>query len=222
MSGLGKSATDGIAVLSQSLVQMIDLQREMAGQLLRLVESGGDGVARPLRSAVGHDAGSCCTPKRFGVPSLTGSCCDIPEPCWVPKCLGEFECSLCPGSSARLQLRVTNEDLASREIHAVASGAAAKQVSFSPQSLVLGAKERGVITGLLAVPAEAKDGETFETIVWLRGCRDYYVRWMATAGTRGGCCTHEVSVCDGPDHIRHWYDHFYCPRPCRNQVRQPG
>ena len=29
-------------------------------------------------------------------------------------------------------------------------------------------------------------------------------------------------VCDGPDNVLHWYDHFYCPRPCTNTVRQSG
>ena len=29
---------------------------------------------------------------------------------------------------------------------------------------------------------------------------------------RGGC--HEVRVSDGPDHVHHWHDHFYCNRPC--------
>ena len=214
------SGTDGIAILGRSLSQMFDLQRDLAGQLLRLVETGGDSLTRSLRSIGTAGTDECCGPARS---SLTGSCCDIPDPCWVPKCLGEYECRLCPGSSATLRLRVTNDDLARREIHALASGAGAKQISFAPPSLALGPKERGTITAILAVPAEAKDGETVETIVWLRGCRDYYVRWTAKiGGSTGGCCAHELAVCDGPDHIRHWYDHFYCPRTCRNQVRQPG
>lgn len=219
---MNAGGTDGMAVLGRSLSQIIDLQRDLAGQLLRMVETGGESLTRSLRSAAGGGSDGCCSPARSGMASLTGSCCDIPEPCWVPKCLGEFECALCPGSSATLRLRVTNDDLARREIHAVASGAGAKQVRFSPPSLALGPKERGVITASLAVPAEAKDGETFETIVWLRGCRDYYVRWTAKVGSGGGCCAHELAICDGPDHLRHWYDHFYCPRPCRNQARQPG
>jgi hypothetical protein len=93
-------------------------------------------------------------------------------------------------------------------------------MTFAPSSLPLGPKERGSVTATLSVPATATEGEAFEVILWLRGCRDYYLRWIVTTGSRTGCCAHQVSVCDGPDNILHWYDHFYCPRPCHGGGRQ--
>jgi len=217
------NSSDTVETLSRSFDQMLAVQRDMASGLLKLFSSGSDSLTRMLRTSAGTGSrDDCCVQPRFGLPSLTGSCCDIPEPCWMPKCLGEFECGLCPGSSGTLSVRVTNEDLGKRQIQALARGPAAKQVSFSPQALALGPKERGTITAHFAVPAEAKDGESFEVIVWLRGCRDYYVRWTVKVGSGSGCCRHDLAICDGPDHVLHWYDHFYCPRPCTNTVRQPN
>jgi hypothetical protein len=215
MSGAQRS--DTAETLSRSVDQMLAVQRDIANGLLSLLSSGGGTLTKLLR---GKD--DCCAQPRFGMTSLTGSCCEIPEPCWMPRCVGEFECSLCPGSSATLKLHVTNEDLASRQLQALASGAGAKQVSFSPQSLALGPKERGTLHAHFAVPGEARHGDEFHAIVWLRGCRDYYVRWTVKAGHGSGCCRHDLTICDGPDHVLHWYDHFYCPRPCADQRRQAG
>lgn len=217
------NVSGGIDTLFRSVSQLLGIQRNMTDGLMKLVSSGGDAAMRTLRTATGITAAdSCCRQTRSGLPSLTGSCCDIPEPCWMPKCLGEFDCDLCAGASATLVVRITNEDLRPRDIHAVASGPNAQAVSFSPQTLTLGPKERGTITAKFAMPAEGKDDEELEALVWLRGCHDYYVRWTAKTGKHGGCCKHDLSICDGPDNVLHWYDHFYCPRPCRNPGRQPG
>jgi hypothetical protein len=204
----------GLTDLGQTIDRLIGMQRVLGDEMLKLLGSSGEMANDLLRNALGA-VGS----PRLGIP-WNKSCCDIPEPCWMPQPLGEFTCRVCSGSAATIRLRVTNEDIRPRTMIALASGPAAGQVTFAPSSLPLGPKERGNITASLIVPATATEGEAFELILWLRGCRDYYLRWIVTAGSRTGCCAHEISVCDGPDNILHWYDHFYCPRPCLGGGRQ--
>jgi hypothetical protein len=196
----------GIEELGEAFSKLFDLQRTIGTEILDLFTRG---FGTSFQDTVERLAD-------LRLPSWgTGSCCDIPEPCWMPRSLGQFRCRLCPGSTGSLQLVITNEDIVRRSFAALASGAAAGQVSFSPSSLVLGPKERGTMTASFALPANVADGGSFEALVWLRGCRDYYARWLVTAVSRSifACC-HTVSVCDGPDNLLHWYDHFYCPRSC--------
>jgi hypothetical protein len=54
----------------------------------------------------------------------------------------------------------------------------------------------------------------------LTGAAGTVLRTDITVGTRSTCCAHDVSVCDGPDNVLHWYDHFYCPRPCNGGGHQ--
>jgi hypothetical protein len=204
------SAQDVIAEIGRSFGRLMDAQRSFGTEVLGLL---GGGIDALTRSGVGQLG-------RFA-PSGR-SCCDIPEPCWMPKCLGEITCRLCPGASGSVRFTITNEDLAGRTIVAMASGAGAGRVTFAPSSLSLGPKERGTVTATFTASAEAPEGHTEEALLWIRGCRDHYLRWTVTVGgdRHDGCC-HAVSVSDGPDHVLHWYDHFYCPRPCFGGVR-PG
>lgn len=149
------------------------------------------------------------------------SCCDIPEPCWMPAPLGEIESFACQGASSVVRLKITNCDRVPHVYSISASGADAGLVSLQPTSLSLGPKERGVFIATLKIPPDAKDCQEFEVLLWVRGCKEHYLRWTTEAGTRGGDCCHEVSVEDCPDLIHHWYDHFYCPRPCKTE-RKPG
>lgn len=225
MSSTSAKNDGGLDSLTRSIEQMMDLQRDMADRLMDMVKSGSGRMTQTLRDGVRTarsfgQSDDCCAQPSFGMPSMTGSCCDIPEPCWMPKCLGEYHCTLCPGAAGTLRIRITNDDLRARQIQAMASGPDARRVSFTPASLSLGPKERGTIIAKFAVPDEGKGDEAFEAIIWVRGCRDYYVRWTAETGRNGGCCAHDLSICDGPDHVLHWYDHFYCPRPCQNSGRQ--
>lgn len=189
-----------LGALGDSLNNLLDAQRALGTEVLGLV---GAGVGALLGTALEQAAGQ-----------KTSSCCDIPEPCWMPKSLGEFHCRLCPGTSGSIRLFVTNEDIRPRTMVALASGAGAGQIAFSPASLPLGPKERGTITVTFTLPGKAPEGESLEALVWLRGCRDYYLRWTVTAAARPQACCHEVAVADGPDHVLHWYHHFYCPRGC--------
>ena len=142
------------------------------------------------------------------------SCCDIPEPCWMPDALGEVLSHACPGATAIVRLLITNCDRIPRTVKITATGDAAGLVSLQPTTLVLGPKERGLVSATLKVPPDAIGCQEFEALVWIRGCREHYLRWTVAVEKRGGDCCHEVEVEDCPDLIHHWYDHFYCLRPC--------
>src|SRR4051812_248046 len=92
---MGQSLND----LTQMVGRLIDVQRSLGEEFLKLVGSSGDTVTGPLRTTLG----SATLPK-LSIPSLTGSCCDIPEPCWMPRCLGEIDCQVCPGAAATIRV----------------------------------------------------------------------------------------------------------------------
>jgi len=95
-------------------------------------------------------------------------------------------------------------------------------MTFAPTALLLDPQERATMLVTVHVPTTAPLGHSFSAPLIIRGCRDHYARVEIKvndcAGARN-CC--DVCVDDCADQIHHWYDHFYCPRPCRN-VRVPG
>jgi len=152
-----------------------------------------------------------------------GSCCDIPDPCWMPVSDGTVTCLLRPGAKGQLWLTVTNEDFVGHTYAATTAGTNAAMVTLSPQSLKLGPKERGVISGTIAVPADGTAKRHYDVLIWVAGCQKHYVRWEIDTTGRNDSCCHEVAIDDKPNYIVHWYDHFYCPRPCfRSTTRLAG
>ena len=78
--------------------------------------------------------------------------------------------------------------------------------------------EEGLVAVSLAVPTGSTKGQTQKSLVWIRGCKDYFIRWtVVTAASGVSCCATELELEDCPDLIHHWYDHFYCQRPCPNR-----
>lgn len=145
---------------------------------------------------------------------LTGeSCCDIPEPCWMPLDLGEVKSIACPNATAVLRLLITNSDRVSRTITVDVAGDAAKSVILAQTSVTLGPKERGIVSATLKIPPDAVINQEFEALLWIRGSRHHFLRWIVRASKEGSDCCHEVEVEDCPDFFHHWYDHFYCIRP---------
>lgn len=152
------------------------------------------------------------------VPMAGRGCgCDIPPPCWMPRELGEVRSHVCAGGTATLRVRVTNCGASPRKV-AVEAKPASAGVTIDPSSLALGPLERGVVVASLAIPAKAGLGEEQEALIWVRGCRDHVLRWTVRVASRGGDCCHEIEVEDCPDLIHHWYDHFYCERPCSHRA----
>jgi hypothetical protein len=140
-----------------------------------------------------------------------GACGEIPPPCWVPRDLGNCVSRVCPCSTASLRLVMINCDAMSRRMVTVEAAGYAK---VSPSGVAIGPLERATIELSVSVPADAKAGETLESLVRIHGCREYFLRWKVIVGALGRSSCHEIHVEDCPDLLHHWYDHFYCPRPC--------
>lgn len=203
------TGTDG---LESGLKSLINAQLLLGKEVLKLL--GGAG------RAAGSMASGISLPKG-------SSCCDVPEPCWMPLSLGEVKCVLRPGDSGTVCLVVTNGDFRPHTYQFAATGKSAAHVGFSTASVTLGPKERIAVTATFTVPREGKDGEDcrcidHEALIWVRGCRNHYLRWTVDELANSKPCCHEVVVNDDPDYVLHWYDHFYVARPCFGAAATPG
>jgi hypothetical protein len=149
-------------------------------------------------------------------------CCHIPPACWMPLSLGEIGCHRPAGDSATICLVVTNGDFRPHTYEFAATGKSAAAVSFSATSVTLGPKERVAVSATFTLPAGtvAEDCRCVgnDVVIWVRGCRDHYLHWIVEEGATAGCCSAEIAVCDDPDYVLHWYDHFYTLRPCFGTV----
>jgi hypothetical protein len=153
--------------------------------------------------------------KALNLPSL-GGCCKIPPPCWMPRELTAVTSHVCAGATASLRFRVTNCGIDARTITVEAD----QNASVNPPSLQLGAFQRGWVTVSYTVPPTSTGAQSSaDILIFVHGCKSYYLRWTVQNSTRGCDCCHEIEIDDCPDLVHHWYDHFYCPRPCR-PVRQ--
>ena len=180
--------------LDHLLKDLLNAQVRLGKGLLELVGAG-------TRAALG----------KAGLPA-TGSCCDIPPACWMPKPLGEIKCRLRPGETGQVKLLVTNGDFVAHNVTVQSAGANAGLVSVAPAVTVLGAKERAHVTATFTAP---KKPGTYEVVLWVTVCSDFYLRWTVEVDdTCGAPCCYEVTVDDTPDYTVHWYDHFYCQKPC--------
>ncbi len=150
-------------------------------------------------------------------PMVDGSC-RIPPPCWMPQFAGEVTSYVCPGSTAVLRLEISNCDFKGREIR-VESTSKTPEVKITPDTLSLGPMEHGTVSATISIPAEESAGQEHEVLLWVRGCRDHYLRWKVQVTKRGGNCCQELEIEDCPDYVHHYYDHFYCQRPCTHSNR---
>lgn len=151
--------------------------------------------------------------QQFASKAKAGCGCHIPPPCWAPKAIGEIVSHACPGATATIRLRISNCGATRREIKIDAAGKATG-VKIDPPALTLGPMERETVAVSVAIPTDAGHGYEQEMLLWVRGCKQQYLRWTVRVTSRGGSCCHEVEVEDCPDLVHHWYDHFYCQRPC--------
>lgn len=204
----------GTEGLESGLKSLLNAQLLLGKEVLRLLGGAGRSAA-DMASGVRLPKGS--------------SCCEVPEPCWMPLSLGEVRCRLAPGDTGTVCLVVTNGDFRPRSYQFAATGRSAAHVSFSTPAVTLGPKERVAVTARFTVPRDGKDGEDcrcidHEPLLWVRGCRNHYLRWRIDEVAACQACCHEVAVDDNPDYVLHWYDHFYLPRPCYGAAlgTQPG
>jgi hypothetical protein len=146
------------------------------------------------------------------LPRLGTCSCDIPPPCWMPREHGPVRTHVCTGGTASLRLRITNCSIEHTTVTVEAKGSA--KVKVAPASLSLDPLERGALTLSLATNATDARGSEHESLIWIHGCREHVVRWTVAVAGRGGDSCHELDIDDCPDYVHHWYDHFYCARPC--------
>jgi len=149
--------------------------------------------------------------------------CEIPPACWLPHSLGEIRSFVCPGGKAVVHVRVTNcQPQASRIQAAVTPSEFSADVD--PDTLTLGAMQRGRLTASVSVPTDACPGRPVEVLLWVVGCNAHYLRWTIEPADGMSSSCHEIEVEDCPDPVHHWYDHFYCHRACfaQGKISRPG
>jgi len=159
------------------------------------------------------------------------SCCDIPEPCWMPKSLGEVCCTLCPGDKGELCLTIVNGDFEPKNYEVVAEGPDAGHVAIAAnnRNFTLGPKERRIVPVRVVMPLPNNDDgreksccdcDELDLLIWVKGCNNYYVRWVLCRGEKKSkTCCHHIDVIDTPDYELHWYDHFHFMRPCPGHIK---
>lgn len=202
------SASEMLTRATESLGDLLQVGTKLGMDLLDVLVSRGSGMMSQLTAST--RCRSC------GSPAGSRGCnCHIPPPCWAPLPLGEIRSHVCPGGTAVIRFCIENCGTATRQYRAEVAGAPAG-VTVSPHTLTLGPMERGVVAVSATVAASAKTGESHEYLIWIRGCREHYLRWTVAASNRGTDCCHEIVVEDCPDLIHHWYDHFYCEHRCEH------
>jgi hypothetical protein len=149
-------------------------------------------------------------------PSL-GSCrcgCEVPPPCWMPRELPPVDSRACPGATTKLDLVVENCAAEAHSVSITVSGPDAGLVTVTPAILTIAPFEHGLFTATMSVPPGADHHWRAGVILWVHGCREHVLHWEVRTDERGCGTHHEVRVDDCPDYVHHWYDHFYCERPC--------
>ena len=205
-----------VSGLDSALGDLVAAQLSLGKELLGVLAAGSGQL---LDSALGMEM-----PKG-------SSCCDIPEPCWMPKSLGEVSCTLCPGDVGEVCLTIVNGDFQHKNYEVVAEGADAGHAGISAQdkSFTLGPKERRVVPVRVVMPMPKGDDnrqpsccdcDELDLLIWVKGCNNHYLRWVICRGEKKSrTCCHHVDVIDAPDYEMHWYDHFHIMRPCPGPLK---
>jgi hypothetical protein len=181
-----------------------------------LLEQSASLSVELLNSITSNTKGFDFSSMKMPMPASCG--CKIPPPCWMPQSAGCVVSRVCSGTPAVLCIRVTNCGSTERTISFDDAGK--HLVTFQPSALTLGPMETGTVSATLASSSSPCESGEQTALVWIRGCKEHYVRWTVQTVKRAGAgCCHEICVEDCLDFIHHWYDHFYCARPCPSQKR---
>jgi hypothetical protein len=191
--------------IEQSLKELVSAQISLGKEVLRLLGEGADAGMSGLRG--------------LQLPKLK-SCCSVPEACWMPRALGELTLRLAANGKGEIRFEVTNSDYRSRSFSVTGAGNNASLVNVSPKQATLAPMERAVFTATVAAPAQPG---TYQFLVAVHGCSDHYLRGVLHVGGNPKTSCYVVTVDDRPDYFVHWYDHFYCRKPCfGSTVKTPG
>lgn len=152
-----------------------------------------------------------------------GGCgsCDIPPPCWMPRPLCDVVSYGKAGNAASITFVITNNSMTTR-VFSISTTTPSPGLVFSATQLTLTPMERGSLKVAYTIPASLSSGPGTEILLWIHGCRLHFLRWTIKLGPVSGDTNYEVCVNDGPEYLHHWYDHFYCPRPCSSDQKVPG
>lgn len=149
--------------------------------------------------------------------------CSIPDPCWLPKRLGEVTSlvSDCKGE-ARLRLRMSNENAHAEDYTVAVSSTTGSGVvpRVEPSSLQIAPFSEGTVELVLELNDKGSSSATYTVLV--KGCRSFVVRWTIRRTQLLESSTVELTIVDVADYEHHWYDHFYCHRPCNHGRDQFG
>lgn len=205
--------------IDSALGELIAAQLGLGRELLKAVVTGG--------AVLADGAKGLSLPKG-------SSCCDIPEPCWMPRSLGEITCTLASGQEGEVCLDIVNNDFRPHnyEIKPAGPDAGTVQVDQKDRAFILGPKERRTVSVRVTVPKVDHDQDRRESccecddldlLIWVRGCAEHYLRWVICRDEKAKkpCC-HCVAVNDTPDYELHWYDHFHVMRPCPTEMAGIG
>jgi len=145
--------------------------------------------------------------------------CEIPSPCWEPRLAGTCHLDLPPGSTATIRVHVSNCGWTRQVVGITATARLAAIVKLEPTTLIVEPQEQASFWVFVHLPDKVKPGELFSGALLVRGCMNHFARVTVRAAECASATCCDIQVQDCPDHIHHWYDHFYCPRPCRNASR---
>ena len=146
--------------------------------------------------------------------------CEIPPPCWEPKFIGTCCLDITPGGSAIIRIHVQNCDWANHVVTITAPGKLAAWLKFEPTTMVVGPQQSATFVVTVKVPDNIKIGQMLSGPLLIRGCIDHFARIEVRVTDCAGCTSCDLVAKDCPDHIHHWYDHFYCPRPCNPRTNR--
>ncbi|MFN8571259.1 MAG: hypothetical protein U0132_04325 [Gemmatimonadaceae bacterium] len=215
-SGSSNPVGDMIASLLTAPVQVA---AALAGTLSKNM-GAATSAATSLASAANSFTSSGCGPS-IGFGALASSC-EIPPPCWEPQPVGRCCLQVAPGGTATIRVHVSNCGWTRQVIQLTSVGRIAALMSFAPTAYILGPQERANFRVTIHVPANARVAASLTGPLLIRGCRDHFARVEVTVAdcVTGNCNCCDITVNDCADQVHHWYDHFYCPRPCHT-LREP-
>jgi hypothetical protein len=171
--------------IEQSLKDLVYAQISLGKEVFRLL---GDGMCG------------------LGLPKMK-SCCEKPEPCWMPLSLGELKLELAANGTAEIHFEVNNRDYQSRVISVAGAGNNATLVHVSPPQATLVPMERVVFTATVTAPAQVG---VYQFLIVVHGCREHCLRGVLHVGGKPKTCRCVVTVNDQCYTGGNWYDHFYC------------
>jgi hypothetical protein len=205
---MGGNLQNAITAAFQAAENLLEAGANVSTSLLNLLSSGAPGALGDVANWVANAGpGRDCA-------------CHIPPPCWMPRILREVKSLGIVGDEASLTFTITNESMVSRTIQIFTT---TPMTGLSPTSttLTLAAMARGEVTVTYTIPTGTTADPGTEILLWIRGCRLHFLRWVVKLGTVSTDTDQEVHVKDGPENLHHWYDHFYCAHPCLEQQPPP-